>query len=453
MKKDSNLFQEFNPVSSKEWKQQIQMELKGADYNKTLVWKSLEGIDVKPFYHADNYEFVTVPLSKEDFKISQRIFIDDLEIANKMALDSLSKGVEIIVFIAKESFDIDVLLQGFNELKKKPIVYFKMEFLSVAFMSSLLAFTDNFPLHIQFDVLGHLAKTGNWFQEEKNDFAKVAQMLTLYPKKQQLTVNASIYQNAGANSVQQVAYALAHATEYLNQNKEITSLQFEFAIGSNYFFEMAKLRAFRYLFEKLTAAYSKEVKLVVIAKPSLRNKTLYDYNVNMLRTATEYMSAILGGADVVETQAYDAIFKKSNDFSNHISRNQLLVLREENGFEAAQNFAKGSYFIESLTVEIAKKALDLFKEIEGQGGFLKALKSGKIQTKIQEAAQKEQDLFDKGEISLLGTNKYPNSEDKMKEKLELYPFLKINKTQTQIRPILAKRLAEKMEQERLELEN
>jgi len=430
------------------------MELKGADYNKTLVWQSLEGIDVKPFYHADNYECVAVPMAKEDFKISQQIFIDNPEIANKIAIDSLSKGVENIVFVAKESFDIDVLFQGFKDLKKKPTVYFKMEFLSVSFNSTLLDYSNDFPINLQIDVIGHFAKTGNRFQNKKSDFSSLAEILIKHPLQNQLSVNAAIYQNAGANAVQQVAYALAHATEYLNvfEKEEISTMQFQFAIGSNYFFEIAKLRAFRYLWKQVTSTFSEDIKPIISAKPSVRNKTLYDYNVNMLRTSTEYMSAILGGADVVEIQAYDTIFKKSNDFSNRIARNQLLVLREENGFEAAQSFAKGSYFIESLTVEIAKKALELYKDIEKQGGFMVALKSGKIQEKIKEVATKEQDLFDQGEISLLGTNKYPNSEDKMKDEIELFPFLKTNINQTQIQPILSKRLAEKMEQERLEKE-
>jgi methylmalonyl-CoA mutase len=172
----------------------------------------------------------------------------------------------------------------------------------------------------------------------------------------------------------------------------------------------------------------------------------------MLRTSTEYMSAILGGADSISTQTYDTIFKKSNAFSNRIARNQLLVLREENGFDNAQENAKGSYYIENLTIEIAKKSLLIFKELEKQGGFLSVLKSGKIQTKIQEAAQKEQILFEKGILTLLGTNKFPNSEDKMKEEIELYPFLKPNKKQTLINPILSKRLSEEIEQIRLSKE-
>jgi len=454
MNTKTNLFQEFNPVSAKEWKQQIQMELKGADYNEVLVWQSLEGIDVKPFYHADNFEYLEIPIPNKSFEISQSVFIDNPEVANKIALDIISKGVDCIVFNAKESFDIDVLLQGFNELANKPQIYFNTQFLSPNFIASLLSYSNNLEIDIQLDILGNLASTGNWYDSEERDFGFIKTLLTNHPSHKILKVNASLYQNAGATNIQQVAYALSHATEYLMtfDKEKISSIQIEFAIGSNYFFEIAKLRAFRYLWQKVLNEYKLEIPIYIIATPSLRNKTLYDYNVNMLRTSTEYMSAILGGADVISTQAYDTIFKKSNAFSNRIARNQLLVLREENGFEKAQEFAKGSYYIENLTIEIAKKSLLIYKELEKQGGFLSAIKSGKIQTKIQEVAQKEEALFDKGTLTLLGTNKFPNSEDRMKEELELYPFLKSNKNQTLIKPILSKRLAEKTEQIRLDKE-
>lgn len=454
MSQTKSLFSEFNPVSSKEWKQQIQMELKGVDYTNTLVWQSIEGIAVKPFYHTEDNEYLDIPILKKDYQICQTIFVDDPAVANEIALDMLSKGVGAIQFISHKSFDIDVLLQGFKTLKNKPNFYFKLQFLSTKFLSDILDYSDAEPLIIQQDIIGHLAQTGNWFVDERDDFKTLNNLVKKHPNKSILEVDASIYQNAGATIVQQIAYALSHANEYLNVFGDTikSEIQFEFAIAGNYFFEIAKLRAFRYLWRQLTAEYAKEIPVKIIAKPSSRNKTLYDYNVNMLRTSTEYMSAVLGGADVITTRAYDYLFKKSNSFSNRIARNQLLVLREENSFEDAQSFVKGSYYIETLSLELAKKSLNLFKELEKSGGFLANLKTGLIQRKIREVAQKEQDLFDAGKISLLGTNRYPNPDDKMKTDLELYPFLKTNKKQTIIQPIISKRLTEKIEKERLSKE-
>ena len=268
-----------------------------------------------------------------------------------------------------------------------------------------------------------------------------------------LSIDATLYQNAGANMVQQIAYALAHANDYFNKIKNIEKrIVFQVAVGSNYFFEIAKLRALRLLFNVVAKEYNLTHDCHLLVSPTKRNKTLYDYNVNLLRTTTECMSAILGGADAVANLPYDALYHKDNEFGDRIARNQLLVLKHESHFDKVNNPGDGSYYIESLTQQLAEKALALFKEIEANGGFLKQLKDGTIKRKIQESADKEQALFDNGKEILLGTNKYPNPEDRMSHDLELFPFVKIKPRKTLITPIIEKRLAEKIEQERLETE-
>mgnify|MGYP003484113610 FL=1 len=172
----------------------------------------------------------------------------------------------------------------------------------------------------------------------------------------------------------------------------------------------------------------------------------------MLRTTTECMSAILGGADAVENLNYDALFHKSNEFGSRISRNQLLVLKSESYLDKVNNPADGTYYIENLTQQLAEKALTLFKDIEANGGLITQLIEGTIQRKIAESATKEQALFDEGKEVLLGTNKYPNAQDKMANDLELFPFVKNNPRKTLISPIIERRLAENLEQQRLEVE-
>ena len=271
-----------------------------------------------------------------------------------------------------------------------------------------------------------------------------------------LYVDGSLYQNAGATIIQQLAYALSHANEYLNhfqeQLKSNTSLAFHFSVGSNYFFEIAKLRAFRILYESLAHEYGIATNCHIITTPSKRNKTLYDYNNNMLRTTTEYMSSILGGANCVNTLAYDDLYHKTNAFGERIARNQLLVLRHESYFDYVDNPSDGAYYIEDLTTELATKAFELFKDIESGGGFIKQLREGIIQKKIKESAQKEQTLFDEGKLVLLGSNKHPNPNDKMKDELDIFPFLKHRNEKTLIEPIVKKRLAETYEQNRLKTE-
>lgn len=459
------LFEDFDEVSAKQWKQKIQYDLKGADYNETLVWQSPEGIHVKPFYHQDDFEeeFQSIPMQPKSWKIAQKIFIDDEKIANNIALDAVERGAEAIIFSAAEEFDPKTVFKNFPF--ETASIYFNLTFLSEAFYNKLIKFFSDLPansegkaiVYYNIDLIGNLARTGNWFHNLKKDHEILDSIFEKNPSQNLLSVDASLYQNAGANTVQQLAYALAHVNEYLNhiatETKQPLSLTFKLATGPNYFFEIAKIRALRKLYATLAKEYVTTETCHIIATPSKRNKTLYDYNVNLLRSTTECMSAILGGADTVCNLPYDALYHKSNEFGERIARNQLLILKHESYFDTVSNPADGTYYIESLTDELAEKALQLFKEIEKGGGFLQQLKDGTIQKKIKESAEKEQQLFDSGELKLLGTNYHPNKNDRMKGDLELFPFVKHNPTKTLIAPIVEKRLSENTEQERLKTES
>jgi methylmalonyl-CoA mutase len=456
-----NLFSDFEAVSSKQWKQQIQYELKGADYNETLVWESPEGIKVKPFYHTDEMETnLNAITPSKPFAIVQNIFVHDVQKSNARALETLQRGAESVRFtLENDTISIEELMQ--NLPLENVNYYFNLPFLSVEFSNKINDFAskNKATIFIQNDPIGQLAKDGNWFENLEKDFEK----LNIIAKNSHplegcptggvasfLSISSGIYQNAGANIVQQLAYTLAQANEYFNRIPAINQpITIEVAVGTNYFFEISKLRALRLLFNTLASEYNHNFDCHIIVTPTKRNKTLYDYNVNMLRTTTECMSAILGGADAVANLAYDAIYHKDNEFGDRISRNQLLVLKHESYFDKVNNPADGAYYIETLTEQLAEKALELFKDIEKNGGLISQLIDGTIQRKINESAQKEQELFDSGKEVLLGTNKYPNKNDQMKNDLELYPFVKQNARKTLITPIIEKRLAEKLEQERL----
>jgi methylmalonyl-CoA mutase len=452
-----HLFTDFDPVSAKEWKQKIQFELKGADYNDTLIWNSPEDIKVKPFYDKEDIkEVLSVATKASEFKICQNIFVHDLNKSVERALDSLSRGAESIRFtIEDETVDVAKLLEKLP-LGDTPI-FFHLSFISTDFVQQLetIAKAKKATIFCNFDPIGQLAKEGNWFSTpEKSNFdtlnilAKQTKSLSL------ISIKSSLYQNAGANIVQQIAYSLAHANEYFNRI-EITSPQtmvLEISVGTNYFFEIAKLKAIRLLFNTIAKEYNSNWSCHLLVTPTKRNKTLYDYNVNMLRTTTECMSAIIGGANTIANLPYDALYHKDNEFGDRIARNQLLILKKESYFDKVNNPADGSYYIESLTQQLADKALTLFKDIEANGGFLKQLNEGIIKRKIQESADKEQDLFDTGKEILLGTNKHANKDDRMKHDLELFPFVKIKPRKTLITPIIERRLAENLEQERLEKE-
>lgn len=450
-----NLFNDFEPVSSKQWKQQIQFELKGADYNETLIWNSPEDIKVKPFYHSDdNTQPLPVATKASAFRICQDIFVHDLDKSIWRANDSINRGAESIRFtIDNPETDARKLLESLP--LEKISVHFDLHFLSIDFVKQIdkIASEKNAAIYCNLDPIGNLAQDGNWFKNsDRDNFETLNKISKETDSVSFVGINAGLYQNAGANIVQQIAYSLSHANEYFNRVAIDRPIVFAVSVGTNYFFEIAKLRALRLLFGIVAKEYNHHLDCHIIATPTKRNKTIYDYNVNMLRTTTECMAAVLGGADTIANLPYDVLYHKSNEFGERISRNQLLVLKNESYFDKVDNPGDGSYYIESLTQQIAEKALALFKEIEANGGFLVKLGEGNIQKKISESAEKEQQLFDSGKEILLGTNKYPNKGDKMAHDLELFPFVKTKPRKTLITPIIEKRLAEKVEQERLEQE-
>lgn len=445
------LFEDFEAVTSKAWKQKIHVDLKGADYNDTLIWSTNEDINVKPFYHQDDLEAEKpLPVTSNPWTICQTIFVADTKLSNKKALDAITRGAESITFIIpNKDVSISSLLQNIT-VSAIPL-HFKLQFLDTDYVSELYTISPN-HITVHTDIIGNLAKTGNWFSNHEYDVKALETIITTNPSA--LSVHADLYQNAGANSVQQLAYAIAHANEYLNSfgDKLTAPITFNIAVGTNYFFEIAKLRALRVLWKTLAKEYGANTDCHIYVTPSKRNKTIYDYNTNMLRTTTECMSAILGGANTICNLAYDAIYHKDNEFGERIARNQLLILKHESYFDAVENASDGSYYIENLTTQLAEKALNLFKTIEDNGGFLSGLHSGSIQKKIKENAQKELEQFNSKALILLGTNKHPNPNDKMKSELELYPFLKMNTRKTLIEPIIEKRIAEAAEQNRLNQE-
>ncbi|MDO7171766.1 methylmalonyl-CoA mutase subunit beta [Mariniflexile sp. AS56] len=452
----NGLFDEFNSVSAKQWKQKIQFDLKGDDYNDTLIWESNEDISVKPFYNAE--DFKTLPevsnTTATAWKICLTIFVANIEKSNQKALKAIQRGAESIKFIIpNEDVSIDELLENIDNTP----VFLELQFLSETFIEKINSSSAKAQIAVQTDIIGNLARSGNWFHSINDDFTKFK---TIIKQTKGFTIDATLYQNAGANMVQQLAYSLAHANEYLNaidgdfdtETKQTIQINFETSVGTNYFFEIAKLRALRILWSTLASEYQVNTECHITVTPTKRNKTIYDYNTNLLRSTTECMSAVLGGANTICNLPYDAMYKKAHAFSERMARNQLLILKNESYFDKVNNPSDGAYYIESLTQQLAEKALVLFKDIEANGGFLKQLKEGTIQRKIKESAAKEQQQFNAGDLILLGTNKHPNLHDAMKEELELYPFVKIHQRKTLIEPIIEKRLAEKLEQERLKNE-
>lgn len=425
------IMNDFEPSSAAAWKQKIQFELQGADYNETLLTKTNEGITIKPFYHLDGFEKLTIPTVEGSLKICKIIVILNEKQANSEAIKALRNGANALKFTSETIFNIDEVFR--NLLNKNIEFHFKLNFLSEEFLSKLTNFLSNEISYLNLDIIGNLAKTGNWYKNPNTDFNVIENLLQKNNSSFVLSVNADIYQNAGANTVQQVAYTLAHVNEYFTKfDANIASkIQFNFAIGSNYFFEISKIRAFRYLYNLILSKYNTTANAQIYAEPSIRNKTLFHKNINTFRSNTEIMSAVLGGSNTI-----------SNEFNQEgLQQNNLLI--------NTQQIVTGTYYIESITKQIAEKALAVFKDIEKSGGFLSQLKEGTIQRKIKENAQKEQTQFETGTLALVGVNKHPNKVTPLKEDLDKNLLQKKKARKTLIIPITTKRLSEQLELKKL----
>ena len=451
-----NMFKEFELVSEKNWKQQIQFDLDGKDYNKEVNWVSNEGINVKPFF-TEKYKSLNNVYIPEYWNICQNIYLKQESVSNKEIRKLINQEVyDLTIHVNKDSINLELL---FKEIDLTYInIYFKIDECKDDLLESLNSYAkENKTLfHLDYDLLGHYLSTGNWksnYSKDIEEFKNLIKKLTHFKSVVQL--KSSNYQNSGANIIQELAYSMCQANEYIKLfgDNIINQLNFQIAIGSNYFFEIAKIQAYRILWKTISKSYEYPINDVhIIATPSSRNKTIYDYNNNIVRSTSECMAAILGGANSIKNFNYDSIYKNENEFSNRISRNQLLILKHECLIDKVKNPISGSYYISYLIDELTKKSFELFKELDSKSSFLNLLKNGTLQRKIKESAQKEQDEFDSKSEILVGSNLYLNKDEKMKGQLEVNPFPTRESEKTLIEPVIKKRLARDTEKKRLENE-
>ena len=421
----SELFEDFDTISEKEWKNKVQVELKGLEYNETLVWGTNDQINVKPLYTKDDVDYQNIqplPKKSKDWKIISKYTEND-----KQDYSFLYGYV-----ISQKSFEQKLDLPNYLDLF--------IEFDGSTDLKSL----DQLPnlKYLDFDIYGDLAQNGLWKNETPEATKElVNQVLELKNFEKVISIQGDVYQNAGANHVQQIAISLAHAVEYLeNFGADIADkIYFKFAVGSNYFFEVAKLRAFRYLWQLILAQYNKESDAFIFTSTSERNKSKLDIYNNVIRTTLEASSAVFGSSDAVFVNSYDEV-NNETDFGLELAAKQQLLLQKESYLNQFTDPAAGSFYIESLTNQMAENALELFKTIQQAGGFVKALESETIQDFVYSSAKKEQHDFDEQITKLIGVNKYRNTADVIKKT----PEENVVK-QALFIPIVPTRLAEKEE--------
>lgn len=446
---DSNekLFSDFPHVSTAEWMEKIQADLKGADFEKKLVWKTNEGFKVKPFYRAEDLEglktsnalpgeFPYLRGTKKNnvWHIRQTVAVADFAEANKKALDILNKGVDSLEFHIKgadiAAGNIETLLAGINaeavELNFSTCVKHAAQLaeILVAYFKKQGYDLNKCEGSIECDPINRMLVRGKNMENIGATVASVVKALEPLPLYRGVCVDALSLNNAGAYIYQELGYALAWGSEYMNELMgeglsavdAAKSIKFKFGISSNYFMEIAKFRAARMLWAEIVKNYAgcdcremkEAAKMKVHAETSTYNLTIFDSYVNLLRTQTEAMSAAIAGVDSLSVTPFDKAYKAPDEFSEHLARNQQLLLKEESHFDKVVDPAAGSYYIENLTVAIAEQAWKLFIETEEAGGFLAAVKAGKIQGVINQSGKDRHAAVAKRKEILLGTNQYPN---------------------------------------------
>ena len=452
------LFSDFSPVSTQEWMDKITVDLKGADFEKKLVWRTNEGFKVKPFYRQEDLEGLKTTeglpgqypyirgIKKDDntWFIRQDINVNDAAEANAKALDILNKGVDSLGFHIKakelNAEYLDTLLKdiccecvelNFSTCQRHTL---QLAQLLVAYFQKKGYAPEKLKGSLNFDPISKMMQKGKDVSAVIATGKELVETLAAYPHFRCIAVNSVQLNNAGAYIYQELGYALAWGNEYLNQLVEAgvpaalaaKKIKFNFGISSNYFMEIAKFRAARMLWADIVKQYAPKClrtdckntgadgtcycacKMVAHAETSNFNLTLFDAHVNLLRTQTEAMSAAIAGVNSITVSPFDKAYQTPDDFSERIARNQQLLLKEESHLNRIVDPAAGSYYIENLTVAIAKQAWDLFLSVAEAGGMLQAVKAGSIQEAVNQSNKARHEAVSKRKEILLGTNQYPN---------------------------------------------
>ena len=446
------LFSDFPPVSKQEWLDKITVDLKGADFEKKLVWRTNEGFNVQPFYQREDVLKLKTPDSlpgefpfvrgnnKKDntWYIRQNIVADDAAEANKKALDILNKGIDSLGFkipgkmVSKET--VEALLEGVLcdivevNFATCPRHSVELAEILVAYFAEKGYDKEKVVGSIEWDPMQKLVMKGKDVTSVLAFGPKLVEALKDYSNFRSIAVSSDALNNAGAYIVQELGYALAWGNEYLQQLTDAgvdvdlaaKSIKFNMGVSENYFMEIAKFRAARLLWAQIVKQYEPKnddsCQMCVNATTSTYNQTLFDSYVNLLRSQTEAMSAALGSVHSMVVTPFDAPYEEATDFSERIARNQQLLIKEESHFDRIVDPSAGSYYIEHLTDALATEAWKIFLKVEEEGGFLAAIKAGTIQDDINATNVKRHGDAAKRKEFLLGTNQFPNFTEKSEGK-------------------------------------
>lgn len=412
--------------------QQVIRDLKGADFDEKLTYTTADGIMIRPFYTLEDTTACEErrPLfSHTDWEVCEELEVKNEKEANKKALHALNNGASALVFHLHAAADPAVLLEEIR------IEYIALQFVvtgdAAAFAKKLQQYirlkkldAARLNISIRKDAIARFLRTGAWEKPVNEAKQELCELFSDNEPLRTLTVDAAVFQNAGATPAYEIGCALAQLNAYAGWLEEAgikasalhNRIQLSTAVGPDYFFEIAKLRAYRKVMALFFEEYGISGDVHIHAETSFRTMTVFDAHNNLLRAATEAMAAAIGGCNSLSVLPFDATCgKEENEFSGRLSRNIQLILKSESYFDKIADAAAGTYFIEELTEQLAQKAWSYFTEIEKEGGMVAAIEKGSVQSAIKAFADKEQADFDSGKKVLVGTNKFPDTKENKKE--------------------------------------
>ena len=367
----------------KAWKDKIILDL-GTDSYKRLFSKTNEGITISPYYTSNKKSLINP---------EKLLFPKQWDIVNELNCDKTT--------------DLNNQIKSLyeNEIKNLIISNYEDQFIDNSFLfQGNICFKTDKP--VNYNPKFKLLIEPNLNSIEPIDLNK------FYQKNFRLNLSSEFFKDSGANIVQEIAFTLSAGIDYVNKFgiSLFNKISFELIQGNNYFFEIAKIQATRILWSIISKKYGNQIDdCIITAKPTTKNKTTKNYNNNIIRATSECMSGILGGCDFIKSIPYDLKFNDQNEFSQRITNNQLLILKNETLIKFVNNSISGSYYITYLIEKLAEKSLKLIKKIEKNGGYFHDQKNQKIFQEILMNHKIEKKQYESGDKVLVGQNKFINA--------------------------------------------
>ncbi|MBX7227015.1 MAG: hypothetical protein K1X55_13360 [Chitinophagales bacterium] len=413
------LFSEFPPISTETWEQLIIKDLKGADYKRKLISVSEEGIQTKPYYRLEDLTdgIRNIPKKHQPWLAVCVVNVTDVKKANKMALENLQNGAQAIQFdFNHKSFtssELDTLFEGIL-MEIAPIFC-----THVGDPSTLNEWLQHYFSGKAHDGSTCICYDGQWSMVNGQRSTVNGQQSTVNLEDSTYSCfefDSKIYADSGANAIQQLGFLLAKFIDTLNE-KNLRKVRFVVGTGTNYFTEIAKIRALRYLTHRVITFFKcTDFSYNIVAESTTINKSKLDHHTNMLRNTTEAMASIIGGVDFLLIHPHDALTENTSS-GNRLAVNIQHMLHHESHLSKVSDIAQGSWYIEYLTNQLIEKSWDLVMDIEAKGGFAKAKEEGFIDAQVQSSFELLKRKAAERTISMIGVNKFPNANDNITAEL------------------------------------